>query len=68
MKHHDIERAVEPHDHDVSDKITLERGSEGVVTQTGVKKVEAVAMTWTRQSLYIAYSGFVNYRFNLFSS
>lgn len=33
--------------------------SEEVITQTGVKRAEAVAMTWTKQSLYIAYAGFV---------
>lgn len=33
--------------------------SEGVVTQTGVKRAEVVAITWTKQSLYVAYAGFV---------
>lgn len=33
--------------------------SSEVVTQTGVQKVEAVAKTWTRKSLYIAYAGSV---------
>ncbi|KAL7274873.1 hypothetical protein RUND412_002206 [Rhizina undulata] len=32
-------------------------GAGDVETQTGVMKVEAVALTWTRTSLYIAYSG-----------
>lgn len=33
--------------------------SEGAVTQTGVKRAEVVAITWTKQSLYVAYAGFV---------
>lgn len=37
----------------------IPQGQEGVVTQTGVKRAEAVAMIWTKQSLYIAYAGFV---------
>lgn len=63
MNHEDLnsEHAVGPQDHYGSDNISLDRnlegGSEGVVTQTGVKKVEAVAMIWTKQSLYVAYAG-----------
>lgn len=33
--------------------------SEEVFTQTGVKRAEAVAIIWTKQSLYVAYAGFV---------
>ncbi|CAZ82313.1 unnamed protein product [Tuber melanosporum] len=32
-------------------------GSEGVILQTGVQRVEAVAKTWTRRALYVAYAG-----------
>lgn len=55
MKHSDLERA-EPQNNYEYDTTVM---SEGVVTQTGVKMVEAVAMTWTKKSLYIAYAGFV---------
>ncbi|KAG0639083.1 major facilitator superfamily domain-containing protein [Tuber brumale] len=32
-------------------------GSQGVILQTGVQRVEAVAKTWTRRALYVAYAG-----------
>lgn len=54
MKHDDLER-LEPqncHEYDTP------RGPVSVVTQAGVQRAEAVAMTWTKQSLYAAYAGF----------
>lgn len=53
MKHGDLEQ-VEPQNHN-----TKRAGrSESVVTQTGVKRAEVIATTWTKQSLYVAYAGF----------
>lgn len=54
MKHDDLE-PLEPQNHHEYDTT---RRPVSVVTQTGVKRVEAVAMTWTKQSLYVAYAGF----------
>ncbi|KAH8150444.1 uncharacterized protein LAJ45_05657 [Morchella importuna] len=36
---------------------TPQESSEGVIMQTGVARVEAVARTWTRRSLWFAYAG-----------
>lgn len=52
---HDYLEPLEPQNHHEYD--TTKRPMS-VVTQTGVKRVEAVAMTWTKQSLYVAYAGF----------
>lgn len=54
MKHDDLE-PLEPQNHHEYDTT---RRPVSVVTQTGVKRVEGVAMTWTKQSLYVAYAGF----------
>ena len=56
MKSTDLESAVPRSDgNDTASSIR----SEGVVLQTGVQRVEAVAKTWTRKALYIAYAGYV---------
>jgi len=56
MKSADLESAVPPSDGNDTASST---GSEGVVLQTGVQRVEAVAKTWTRKALYVAYAGYV---------
>lgn len=40
---------------------TPQESSGGVVMQTGVARAEAVARTWTKQSLWFAYAGYEAY-------
>lgn len=54
MKPDDLER-LEPQNHHEYDTT---RRPVSVVTQAGVQRAEAVAMTWTKQSLHVAYAGF----------
>lgn len=57
MKSTDLESAVPLSDG--NDTVSSSIDSEGVVLQTGVQRVEAVAKTWTRKALYVAYAGYV---------
>ena len=56
MKSANLEAAVPPSD---ANDTASSTGSEGVILQTGVQRVEAVAKTWTRKALYVAYAGYV---------
>lgn len=59
MKDNDSERATEPDNYELSETSNPHETLEGVVKQTGVKKAEAVALAWTKSSLYVAYAGYV---------